>query len=121
VLLQLLKSKIHRAVVTHADVNYEGSITLDKTLMEASQLVENELVHVWNVTNGSRITTYAMAPAEPGSGVVCINGAAAHLVNVGDIVIIASFAQVEATEAKKHKPIKVIVGDKNTVKVVKHV
>lgn len=120
-LLNILKSKIHRATVTHADVNYEGSITLDQNIMEAAQLNENELVHVWNVTNGNRITTYAMAPAAPGSGIVCINGAAAHLVNVGDIVIIASFAHIDKKMAKSHKPTKVIMGEKNTIKHIKHI
>ena len=120
-LLNVLKSKIHRAVVTHADVNYEGSISLDLNLMEAAGLYENELVHVWNATNGNRITTYVMTPAERGSGTVCINGAAAHKVHVGDIVIIATFAHVDEKDIKNHRPNKVIVGPNNAVRVVKHV
>ncbi len=119
-LLNVLKSKIHRAVVTHADVNYEGSISLDLNLMEAAGFYENELVHIWNATNGNRITTYVMAPAERGSGIVCINGAAAHKVHVGNIVIIASFAHVDVKDMKNHKPSKVLVGTNNAVKVVKH-
>jgi aspartate 1-decarboxylase len=118
--IKVLKSKIHRAVVTHADVNYEGSITLDQELMEAAGLMENEEVHVWDVTNGNRLMTYTMTPAEPGSKVVCINGAAAHLVNVGDQVIIASYAYVDPKEYKQHKPKKVIVSGKNDIKIIKH-
>ena len=120
-LIQVLKSKIHRALVTHADVNYEGSITLDAKIMRAAGLYENEMVHIWNVTNGQRLSTYVMAPAEAGSGVVCINGAAAHLVNVGDIVIVASFAALDEKEAPRHKPVKVIMGEKNDIRVVKNV
>lgn len=120
-LIQVLKSKIHRAVVTHADVEYEGSITLDQTLMEAAGLFENERVDVWNVTNGNRLATYVMAPAEPGSGIVCINGAAAHLVRKGDVVIIASYAWIEASERSRHRPKKVIVGEGNGVRVVKNI
>lgn len=118
--IQVLKSKIHRAVVTHADVEYEGSVTLDANIMEAAGLLENERVDIWNVTNGNRLSTYAMTPAEPGSGIVCINGAAAHLMNVGDVVIIASYAYVNEEEYKKHKPTKVIIEGQNKIKVVKH-
>lgn len=120
-LLNLLKSKIHRARITEANLEYEGSITLDQTLMEAAGLVENERVDIWNVTRGTRLSTYVMAPAEPGSGMVCINGAAAHHMSVGDIVIVASFALFDAKEAAKHKPLKVLVTQDNQVKVVKHV
>lgn len=118
-LIQVLKSKIHRAVVTHANVAYEGSITLDQNLMEAAGLYENEKVDIWDVTNGARLSTYAMTPAEPGSGVCCINGAAAHLIKEGDIVIIASYGFVDVKERQKHKPLKVIVGPENTVDRVK--
>ncbi len=120
-MLQVLKSKIHRVTVTHADIEYEGSITMDQTLMESAGLYENERVYIWNVTNGNRLSTYVMAPAEPGSGVICINGAAAHKVKVGDVVIIASYAFIDEKEAKSHKPTKVIAGPRNTVKVIKHV
>ena len=107
--------------MTEANLEYEGSITLDQSLMEAAGLVENERVDIWNVTRGTRISTYVMAPAEPGSGMVCINGAAAHHMSVGDIVIIASFAMMDIKETKKHKPLKVLVTPGNQVKVVKHV
>lgn len=119
-MIEVLKSKIHRAVVTHADVNYEGSITMDQELMEAAGFLENERVHIWNVTNGERFNTYVMAPAEPGSKVICINGAAAHKVNIDDVVIIASYAQVSLQEAKAHKPTKVIISGHNQIKTIKH-
>lgn len=119
-LIRVLKSKIHRATVTHADVNYEGSVTIDRTIMVAAGLNENEEVHVWNVTNGQRLTTYVMTPAAAGSGIVCINGAAAHRMNVGDLVIITSFGIIEQKKVAKHKPVKVIVDAKNKIKVVKH-
>lgn len=88
---QLLKSKIHRATVTEADVNYIGSITVDKDLLDAVDLWPGELVHVWNITNGERFETYILTAA-PGSGLVRVNGAGAHKAKAGDIVIIASFA-----------------------------
>jgi aspartate 1-decarboxylase len=120
-LLNVLKSKIHRATITQADLNYEGSITIDSKIMEAADLYENEKVHIWNVTNGFRLMTYAMMPAEAGSGVICINGAAAHHMKVGDIVIIASFVFIDKKEIKKHKPLKVLVDAKNVIQTVKHV
>src|SRR4051794_31012423 len=86
----MFKSKIHRAVVTQADVDYEGSITIDASLLEAADILPFEEVHVWDVTRGSRLVTYAMA-APPGSGTICINGAGAHLVHPGALVIIATF------------------------------
>ncbi|GIV17832.1 MAG: aspartate 1-decarboxylase [Armatimonadota bacterium] len=91
VLRQVLKSKIHRATITEANVDYIGSITIDADLMERVDLLPGELVHVWNLTNGERFETYAIA-GEPGSGVICINGAAALKVSVGQKVIIAAFA-----------------------------
>lgn len=90
-LRQLLKSKIHRATVTEANVNYIGSITVDQDLLERVDLWEGELVHVWNVDNGERFETYALV-GERGSGIVCVNGAAAHKVRVGDRVIVTAFA-----------------------------
>lgn len=90
-LLTLLKSKIHRATVTEADVDYIGSITIDRDLIERAGLLPNELVHVWNVDNGERFETYVLE-AEAGSGVVCVNGAAAHRVEMGHRVIITAFA-----------------------------
>ena len=120
-LIQVLKSKIHRATVTQANLEYEGSITLDQSLMEAAGLYENERVDIWNVTNGERLSTYVMAPAEPGSGMICVNGAAAHKVRTGDVIIIASYAWIEPSSAKKHKPLKVLVTPQNQIKTVKHV
>lgn len=85
-----LRSKIHRATVTHADLHYEGSLSIDRSLMDAADIAEFEEVHVWNVTRGTRLATYAIE-AEAGSGVICANGAAAHHIKPGDLVIIATF------------------------------
>jgi aspartate 1-decarboxylase len=112
--LHLFKSKIHRATVTHADLDYEGSVTISSELMEASQILEHEQVHIWNVTRGTRLVTYALR-GEPNSGIICINGAAAHLAELGDKVIIATFAEVDANEAKGWKPTVVLVDEKNQV------
>ncbi len=90
-LRQMLSAKIHRATVTEADVNYVGSITIDGELLERVDLKAGELVHVWNATNGERLETYVIA-GDPGSGVVCMNGPAAHKIHVGDVVIVAAFA-----------------------------
>ncbi len=94
-LRQLLKSKIHRATVTEADVNYVGSITIDQDLMERADLWPGELVHVWNATNGERLETYVIT-GEPGSGVICMNGPAAHKIRVGDVVIVAAFTLTDS-------------------------
>ena len=110
----MLKSKIHRARVTEADVNYEGSLTLDSSLLEAADILPHEQVHVWNVTRGTRLTTYAIA-GEPGSGVVCANGAAAHLVRPGDVVIVATFADFDETESRSHRPRVVFVDKQNRI------
>lgn len=108
----MLKSKIHRATVTQADLNYVGSITIDSDLLAAADLLPNEAVHVVDVTNGARLETYAIAgPA--GSGVIGINGAAAHLVDPGDIVIIISYAHVSDQEAASWKPVVVHVDGAN--------
>lgn len=113
----MLKSKIHRARVTQADVDYEGSVTLDRTFLDAADIVPFEQVHIWNVTRGTRLRTYAMeAPA--GSGVVCINGAAAHLARPGDIVIIATFTQMDDDAARRHQPRIVLMADGNKIKTV---
>ena len=112
--LHLFKSKIHRATVTHADLDYEGSITLSGELMDAANIVEHEQVHVWNVTRGTRLVTYALR-GDDGSGVICINGAAAHLTKPGDLVIVATFAEVEADEARGWKPTVVLVDEKNRI------
>lgn len=108
----LLKSKIHRACVTGVDLHYEGSITLDAELMREADIVEHEQVQVYNITNGNRLTTYAM-PGEAGSRRVCLNGAAAHLVEPGDRIIVASYAEFGEDEVRKHKPRIVLVDEEN--------
>ena len=110
----LLKSKIHRATVTEANLDYEGSVTIDRALMEAADIVEHEQVQIYDVTNGSRLTTYAI-PGPPGSGVVCINGAAAHLVRQGDLVILATYADFEEPAVGRHKPRIVFVNQDNQI------
>lgn len=112
--LRLFKSKLHRATVTQADLDYEGSVTIDANLMEAAEILEHEEVHVWNVTQGTRLTTYALM-GPPGSGVICINGAAAHLARPGDKVIIATFAEVPADQARTWKPTVVLLGEGNEI------
>lgn len=102
-IIEVMKSKIHRVTVTEANLDYIGSITLDENLIEAAHLIPNEKVQVVNVTNGARIETYVIR-GEKDSGVVCLNGAAAHQFQSKDIVIIMSYAQMEFEEAKKHKP-----------------
>jgi len=109
---KMLKSKIHRATVTGADLHYEGSITIDPLLMEAADIVDNEFVDIWNVNYGTRFSTYAIQ-GQPGSGTICINGAAARLVSRGDLVIIASWTEMDAEEAREHKPKLVFVDEKN--------
>jgi aspartate 1-decarboxylase len=110
----LFKSKIHRATVTHADLEYEGSVTIDEDLMDAADIREYEAVHVWNVTRGTRLQTYAIKGAR-GSGVICINGAAAHLTGPGDKVILATFAEMDEAEARGFVPRVVLVDDRNRV------
>jgi len=110
----LLKSKIHRVRVTDADLHYRGSVTIDRRLMDAADIIEHEQVAVYDITNGARLTTYAISgPA--GSGTICINGAAAHLVRPGDLVIIASYAQYDDREARAHEPRIVLVDDQNRI------
>jgi aspartate 1-decarboxylase len=99
----MFKSKIHRATVTQADLHYVGSITIDADLMSAADLLPGELVHIVDITNGARLETYVIE-GEPGSGVIGINGAAAHLVHPGDLVILISYAQVDDAEARTLKP-----------------
>jgi aspartate 1-decarboxylase len=110
----MLKSKIHRATITGADVHYEGSVTIDRALMDAADLLPHEAVSVWDVTNGARFETYVI-PGQPGSGVVCVNGAAARLVAQGDLVIVASFAEYDEVEAAAHEPVNVFVDERNSV------
>ena len=110
----MMKSKIHRATVTQADLHYVGSVTLDAALMEAADLLEGEQVAIVDITNGARIETYVI-PGPAGSGVIGINGAAAHLVHPGDLVIIMSYAVLDDAEARSLKPRVVHVDDKNRV------
>ncbi len=110
----LFKGKIHRATVTHADLDYEGSVSIDEDLLEAAGIWEYEAVHIWNITRGSRIQTYAIK-GERGSGVICINGAAAHLNRPGDLVIISTFAELEESEARAFKPTVVLVDRQNKI------
>src|SRR4051794_7880997 len=114
----MLKSKIHRATVTEANVHYEGSLTLDTHLLTAADIVPYEEVHVWNVTRGTRFRTYAMV-GEIGSGVVCANGAAALLVAQGDLIIIATFTMLEEEELEGFKPKLVFVDAANRIVEVK--
>jgi aspartate 1-decarboxylase len=109
---KLLRAKIHRATVTGADLDYEGSVTVDRDLMDLADLVDHEAVHVWNVTNGERFQTYVI-PGERGSGVVCINGAAAHKVTRGDLVILAAFSWMDENEARAWQPKVVFVDEHN--------
>lgn len=111
----MLKSKLHRVTVTHADVNYEGSLTLDADLLAAADILPFEEVHVWNVTRGTRLRTYAMV-ADAGSGVACVNGAAAHLAQPSDLVIVATFTQLEEAAARTHRPRIVLVGPDNRIR-----
>src|SRR5262249_42618599 len=104
----MLKSKLHRATVTQADVNYEGSLTLDRDLLEAADILPYEDVHVWNVTRGTRFRTYAME-GEAGSGVVCVNGAAAHLASPGDLIIVATYMLIDNATSRHHRPRIVLV------------
>lgn len=101
--IEVLKSKIHRVSVTQANVDYVGSITIDSALMEAANIICGEKVQVVNVTNGERLETYAI-PGQAGSGVICLNGAAAHKASVGDVIIIISYASMDFEEAKNFKP-----------------
>ena len=112
----MLKSKIHRATVTDADLNYDGSITVDESLMEAANLLPHEQVHVWNVNNGERFQTYVI-PGARNSGTICVNGSAARRVHHGDLIIIASFSGMEEEEARRHVPSVVLVDAKNRIRM----
>lgn len=112
--ISMLKSKIHRAVITQAELNYVGSVTIDEALMEAAGLCEYEHVYIVNVNSGSRIETYVIA-GERGSGVICLNGAAARSGQKGDRVIIMAYANMSPEESAAHRPRVVFVGDKNEI------
>ena len=111
----MFKSKIHRATVTEAELHYEGSLTIDEALMEAADILPHEQIHVWDVTNGARLMTYAL-PGVRGSGTICVNGAGAHLVKVGDLVIIATYTTMTTKKARKYDPTVVIVDESNRIK-----
>jgi aspartate 1-decarboxylase len=111
----MMKSKIHRATVTSTALHYEGSLTIDQDLLEAADILPYEQIHVWDVTNGTRLTTYALL-GERGSGVIQVNGAGAHLIQKGDLVIIATFSEMETPAARVHEPTVVFVDDENRIK-----
>ena len=110
--LNVFKSKIHRATVTHADLEYEGSVTVDSDLLDAAEILPYEAVHIWNVTRGARLMTYAL-PGPRGSGAICVNGAAAHLNKPGYLVILATFAEMSREEAREYRPVVVRVDAQN--------
>ena len=110
----MFKSKVHRATVTHADLHYVGSVTVDADLLDAANILPGELVSIVDITNGARLETYTIA-GERGSGVIGINGAAAHLVNVGDLVILITYAQMNDAEARDYVPTVVHVDAQNTI------
>lgn len=116
-LIQIRKSKIHKATVTDANLNYEGSITIDEDLMDASNILAGERVQIVNNNNGERIETYVIK-GERGSGTICLNGAAARKAEIGDIVIIISYAWLSVDEAKSFIPVTVHVNDKNHIKEI---
>ena len=113
--IEILKSKIHRATVTESNLNYIGSITIDQDLLDATGLIENERVHVYNLNNGQRFDTYIIN-GKRGSGEICMNGAAARLIHVRDKIIIVSYCLMNQEEAKKHHPHVILVDDNNRIK-----
>ena len=113
-LLTMLKAKIHRAVITEANLNYVGSITIDKDLMDAAGILEYEQVHIVDINNGSRFETYVIAGSR-GSGIICLNGAAARLVHQGDRIIIMAYCHVEATAAQDYSPVVIFVDEQNKI------
>ena len=112
--IRMFKAKVHRATVTHADLAYEGSVTIDQDLLDAAGILPHEEVHIWNCTNGSRLSTYALSGPR-GSRVICINGAAAHLTKPGDLVILATFAAMDEEQARTHVPTVVRVDENNRI------
>ena len=118
-LLTLFKAKLHRATVTQADLNYVGSVTVDRELLEKSGILPGEKVQIVNINNGERFETYTIE-GEAGSGVICLNGAAARLVQVGDKVIIIAYAMMDENEAKTFKPNVLVLDEQNKIKQIKH-
>lgn len=112
--IEVLRSKIHRGTITEADLNYVGSIAIDEDLMDAAKLFENEKVHIYNISNGERLETYVIK-GERGSGVICLNGAAARKAAVGDLIIIVSYASINIEEASSHKPVIVFPDANNKI------
>src|SRR6185312_851251 len=115
----LLKSKIHRATVTDANLEYQGSVTIDPVLMEAAAFLHHERVQIYNSTNGERFATY-VSPGTPGKGQIVINGAAAHKAGTGDVVILATYADYEDAECREHKPSLVFVDARNRILIESH-
>jgi aspartate 1-decarboxylase len=118
-LRMMLNGKIHRAIVTEADLNYVGSITIDQNILDSVGMLPNEKVHIVNNNNGARFETYIIS-GKRGSGVICVNGAAARLVQRGDVVIILSYAYVMNEEAQQHQPTVAIMNEDNTIKQIIH-
>lgn len=116
-MLNMFKSKLHRATVTEADLNYVGSITIDKDLMDAAAILPGERVQIVNNNNGARLETYVIE-GEPGSGMICLNGAAARLVQPGDIVIIMAYCWLDPEEAKSFRPKVVFLGEGNRIEAI---
>jgi aspartate 1-decarboxylase len=112
--IEVLKSKIHRVKITQAELHYVGSITIDEDLMEAASIIENEKVQIVNINNGERLETYVIK-GESGSGQICLNGPAARKVQVGDIIIIISYASMTPEEAREHKPVIIFPNDQNRI------
>lgn len=115
----LLKSKIHRVAVTHCELHYEGSCAIDEDLLDAANIAENEQIHIWNINNGERFITYAIK-GERGSGMISVNGSAARRAAVGDLIIIAAFAQLHDDHVAKHSPQLVFVDAHNKQTAVRH-
>jgi len=117
--LTMLKSKVHRATVTHAELDYEGSCAIDQNLLDAAGILPFEQIHIYNVANGERFTTYAIT-APRGSGTIGVNGAAAHKANPGDLLIICTYAEIDAKEAEHFKPALVYVDGDNAITHTSH-
>ena len=115
----LLKSKIHRVAVTQCELHYEGSCAIDEDLLDAANICENEQIHIWNIDNGERFVTYAIK-GERGSGMISVNGSAARRAAVGDLLIIASFAQVHEKDVAEHQPQLVFVNEQNKQVELRH-